>query len=113
MTSAVIPHYQLPDLNAGCALVWPVWLVCWLLVCFEVSLRCECLDEGGLADAVVAAHKHFGHVQRHSARVKQAQQVALLLVNTVGSGGEAVNAVCFTSVPSNIQSRRNTFGHSQ
>ena len=53
--------------------------------------RClECLDEGGLADAVVAAHKHLGHVQRHSARVEEAQQVALLIVDGAGGGGEAV-----------------------
>ena len=51
--------------------------------------RClECLNEGGLADAVVAAHKHLGHVQRHSARVEQAQQVALLIVDGAGGGGE-------------------------
>ena len=100
MTSAVIPHYQLPDLNAGCALVWPVWLVCWLLVCFEVSLQCECLDEGGLADAVVAAQKHLGHVQRHSARVQEAKQVALLIVDGAGGAGEAVGGLKFIAMPS-------------
>ena len=57
-------------------------------MCFEVSLQCECLDEGGLADAVVAAQKHLGHVQRHSARVQEAKQVALLIVDGAGGGGE-------------------------
>ena len=83
----------MPDLNASCPLVWLVGLIWRLLIWFEVSLRCECLDEGGLADAVVAAHKHFGHVQRHSARVEQAQQVALLSVDGAGGAGEAASDI--------------------
>ena len=91
---------ELADLDTSRSLVWPVWLIWWLLVCFEVSLQCECLDEGGLADAVVAAHKHLGHVQRHSARVEQAQQVALLIVDGAGGAGEAVGGLKFIAMPS-------------
>ena len=86
--------------NARRSLIGFGRFISWLLMWFEVSRCLECLNEGGLANALVAAHKHFGHVQRHSARVEQAQQVALLIVDGAGGAGEAVGGLKFIAMPS-------------
>ena len=62
--------------------------------------RAQRLDEGGLADAVVAAHNHFGHVQRHSARVKEAQQAALMIVDGAGVRSQPIDGLGSSSIPS-------------
>ena len=84
--------------NSSRALAWLVWAVPGLEDPTPVPQRAQRLDEGGLADAVVAAHKHLGHVQRHSARVEQAQQVALLIVDGAGGASKPTD-IMVTSKP--------------